>query len=550
MAAASSVAPAPPARGAGSGHTPDTTGTRGFLQTRLSLFAGLLALLFGLATTISLVVQKALALTSPSSPVAWWGAQFGVVSILVGVWLYCRFGRPSARVLAVLDAVAPIKMGLGTVAMIQGVPTMFRPELSVVLGMTHVLVARAALVPSTASRSAVIGTLASLPIVAGTYLAYRTDPHPILGSASAFALVTAVWLTLAVVSTTVASRVIYGLQREVRKAEKLGQYTLESKIGEGGMGVVYRASHAMLRRPTAVKLLSPARATQVDVSRFEREVQLTSRLTHANTVAIYDYGRTDDGVFYYAMEYLDGVDLEDLVALDGPQPPARVTHILAQLAGALAEAHAVGLIHRDIKPANVLLCERGGLHDVVKVVDFGLVKDLEQESAGVAVTQEGALTGTPLYLSPEAIASPRDVEARSDLYALGALGYFVLTGKPPFEGRTVVEVCSHHLLTTPVPPSVRLGKPVPPALEAAIMACLEKDKAKRPATATELRARLTRSDDARWTPADARAWWRDHGEAVRARRDNDPAALAATSMAVGASTTIAVDLMRRAALGE
>jgi serine/threonine-protein kinase len=302
------------------------------------------------------------------------------------------------------------------------------------------------------------------------------------------------------------SRVIYGLREEVREARRLGQYTLEEKLGEGGMGTVYRARHAMLRRPTAVKLLPPEKAGQAALERFEREVQLTARLSHPNTVAVFDYGRTPDGVFYYAMEFLDGTNLEELVRGDGAQPPGRVVHVLRQVASALVEAHGIGLVHRDVKPENIILCERGGVADVAKVVDFGLVKDLER--TGASVSRADVVQGTPLYLSPEAITAPDRVDARGDLYALGAVGYYLLTGHHVFSGATLVEVCSHHLHTAPVPPGERLGRPVPAALERLLLSCLEKDPARRPASALALRDELAGLPGVdSWSEEEARTWW-------------------------------------------
>ena len=281
------------------------------------------------------------------------------------------------------------------------------------------------------------------------------------------------------------------------------------------MGVVYRARHAMLRRPTAIKLLKPERMGEAGLRRFEREVQLTAGLSHPNTVTVFDYGRTPDGVFYYAMEYLEGLGLDQLVAADGPQTPGRAVHILRQVLEALAEAHGVGLVHRDVKPGNIILCERGGLSDVAKVVDFGLVKELEAEGD---VTHDAALVGTPLYLAPEAIRSPA-ADARADLYSLGAVAYFLLTGQHVFEGRTIIEICGHHLHTPPTPPSERLGRPLPAALEAWVLACLEKDPARRPASASEAAARLERCGLAgEWKADEARAWWVARGRGLAAAR--------------------------------
>jgi serine/threonine-protein kinase len=324
-----------------------------------------------------------------------------------------------------------------------------------------------------------------------------------------------VWCLALVAGTALVSREIYGLRTAVVKAKQLGQYTIERLVGEGGMGAVYVARHARLRRPTALKLLLPDRTGPDSIARFEREVQLTSQLTHPNTVAVYDYGRTPDGIFYYAMEYIDGLSLAELVDTHGPQPPGRVIHILIQAADALIEAHALGLVHRDVKPANILLCERAGSSDVVKLLYFGLVKDI-RPNADPSLTQADAITGTPLYLAPETIADPAMVDHRVDLYALGAVGYCLVTGAPPFQGRSTVEVCGHHLHSLPVAPSERLGSPLPGDLDAVLLACLAKRREDRPASARELQARLREcARHAPWSSDDARPFW----ERWRASRD-------------------------------
>ncbi|TWT77055.1 Serine/threonine-protein kinase PknB [Posidoniimonas polymericola] len=296
-------------------------------------------------------------------------------------------------------------------------------------------------------------------------------------------------------------------QRQAREAaieaRELGQYKLEEKLGEGAMGVVYRGRHAMLRRPTAIKLIDADKVTQTSIERFEREVQITSNLNHPNTIAIYDYGRTPEGVFYYAMEYLDGIDLQSLAEKYGPQPSGRVVYILRQICGSLFEAHSSGLVHRDIKPANVMLNRRGGEGDVVKVLDFGLVKDRDDRSA-----RNGGMAGTPLYMSPEAVQTPDAVDACSDLYSVGAVGYFLVTGKPVFESDDLVTLCRQHAVEPPTPLSTRLGKPVPADLEHAILSCLEKDRARRPQTARDLANMLAGCECAGdWSVDRADMWW-------------------------------------------
>jgi hypothetical protein len=316
----------------------------------------------------------------------------------------------------------------------------------------------------------------------------------------------------------VISQVVHGLQSKVREAMQLGQYTLEWKIGEGGMGAVYRARHRLLRRPTAVKLLPPDKTGQETVARFEREVQQTSRLTHPNTVAIFDYGRTEDGIFYYVMEYLDGISLQELVDHHGTLPPARVIHLLVQVAESLGEAHGLGLVHRDIKPDNVLLCERGGVSDVVKVLDFGLVKQVDApDDPGLSAAD--AIKGTPLYIAPESLTNPDHIDGRTDLYAVGAVGFTLLAGRPPFLGRGTVEVLGQHLHRSP-PPLRTLRPEVDADLEGVIRRCLEKEPENRFDSALALVDALNGCAAAgRWTRRDAADWWATERQTIRARRE-------------------------------
>jgi serine/threonine protein kinase len=300
------------------------------------------------------------------------------------------------------------------------------------------------------------------------------------------------------------------LKQTVSQIERrLGQYKLKSKIGSGGNGDVYLASHALLRRPTAIKIMRPEFArSEVAKSRFEHEVQITANLTHPNTVAIYDFGKTPEATLYCVMELLTGYTLETLVRMKGALPPARVLHILDQVCGSLAEAHGKGLIHRDIKPANIMLCVRGGLTDVVKVLDFGLVKETEEADPD---GNADLLVGTPHYMAPEVIQSPGRAGVASDLYALGAVAYFLITGRNLFEGQDTVEVCAKHLYDDPEPPSRVAGRPVPPDLEALVLGCLAKAPEARPKSAGDLADRLRDCGDfGSWTARDAETWWGEH----------------------------------------
>lgn len=280
--------------------------------------------------------------------------------------------------------------------------------------------------------------------------------------------------------------------------------TLILVLREGGLGEVYLARHALLKRPTAVKLLFRDKVGERAVARFEQEVRQLSRLCHPNTVAIFDYGRRPDDVFFYAMEYLEGINLKQLVDRAGPQAPARVIHIAAQAAYALAEAHDAGLVHRDVKPANIVLSRRGEVPDLAKVVDFGLVKDVHSPS--LDLSSDDVIAGTPLFMAPECVLQPASVDARTDLYALGAVVYYLLSGRFVFEGSSLVEVFGQHIHSPPTPLSLLVD--VPADLERVVLRCLEKRPEDRFSDARALRgALLGCACSGAWTDADAHAWW-------------------------------------------
>jgi eukaryotic-like serine/threonine-protein kinase len=397
---------------------------------------------------------------------------------------------------------------------------------SLLLGI-FIVFTRAIILPTSARRTAALSSIVlGCLMFSAIALAVTTeqDLPPV-----AFVIGAVVLSSVATVLATLGASVLHGLQRNFDKAVKLGRYTLDAKIGEGGMGIVYRAHHVLLRRPTAIKLLQKGRIGADALDRFEREVQHTSQLTHPNTIAVFDYGRSPDGVFYYAMEYLDGVDLEKLVRTFGPQKPGRVIRILEQVCGALQEAHDRGLIHRDIKPANIILCERGAVPDVAKVVDFGLAKEIAADGDTTQV-----ILGTPAFLAPEAITSPAMVGPAADIYALGAVGYFLLTGRRLFDGATSLDVCLKHVTTKPTPLH-ELAPETPPALADILMRCVAKDPAARPSSATSL-ARDLRAADARdWDLDAARRWWTERAQAPDAQ-----------TLAGAKTQTVTIDIGARA----
>ena len=515
-----------------------------FLRHRVGTFglvAGGLALGFYAFRLVDSLTGGPLPLADPSM---WTHLAAGLC--LVGMWAALGPGQPSARFIRTAELLGILLSSTLLVLMGMHIPLLANPGQIVVMALTIVHMARAIYVPSSARRTALIAAVVGIDVTAMVFYTARSanvgdlakiDPlfESITNTEFAVGAVmnaVAWWLCFGTLCVA-ASRVIYGLRKQVGKVRELGQYHIEAELGSGAMGIVYRARHALLRRETAVKLLPPERAGVAALARFEREVKLTARLKHPNTVTIYDYGRTPEGTFYYAMELLDGATLEQIVEATGALPPGRVVKVLEQAAGALAEAHELGLIHRDIKPANIMLCNQGGQVDVAKVLDFGLVKEMESNSP--QLTHANSITGTPLYMPPEALKDPNSVDARSDLYALGAVAYYLTVGDHVFNGTSLIEVCSQHLNDAPAPPSTRSSSPIPESLETLILACLEKDPAKRPQSAREFSKRLAQTSVEPWSNEQAEVWWREKGPTVSAVRTKP----------TGTSQTIQVDFGQR-----
>lgn len=480
------------------------------LWSRLGLYVKVLFLIHAglvFVTTVQWMIGTNLSAGPPVS-LARFLTSWALIGWLGFNWWYLAHRRPAHLVLCVGDAIIPVALsGIYLVLFLMEDRQMIPAGFILVMLVSLALVLRAALVPSTVRRTVLVGALAAGSALAGNLIlvpdAGLFDHLWVAAFGAAFTTV-----------TVVTSSVIYGLREQVRDARRLGRYNLKRKIGEGSMGVVYEATHILLQRTTAVKLLPVDKAGKEAITRFEREVRYTSRLEHPNCVAIYDYGHTPDGQFYYAMEFLGGFDLDVLVQLHGPMNDGRTVSVLLQAAHALAEAHDNGLVHRDIKPGNIRLCDRGGVPDMVKVLDFGLVKPIRTNGPGdslsAMVTQAGTFIGTPQYLAPEAIRGVEPVGPAADVYALGAVGWFLLTGRDVFEGASVVEVCAQHLAAEPAPPSRLSPAAVNAELERILLRCLAKDPAERFRSGRDLSAALAHLRLDGWSWKQAREWWDDH----------------------------------------
>jgi serine/threonine-protein kinase len=447
----------------------------------------------------------------------------GVVALLWSRWPIPLAGLKAlelAMVGLLADQVAFIQFRLMLEFSLRGDNMMAQMVLRSVVLLTAVLILAYGLyVPKSWRRAAVVaGPLALLPFTTLGVLALR---HPAAMAwlwegrrynATPLALFSfdALILIVLAVGATLGARTISRLRRRAAEARQLGHYRLQERIGAGGLGEVYLAEHRLLKRPCAVKLIRPdVMADPNTLARFEREVQITATLSHPNIVEIYDYGRSEDGTYYYVMEYLSGLSLEDLVQLHGPLPPGRAVYLLRQVCQALRAAHAAGLIHRDIKPSNIIAARCSGMEDVAKLLDFGLVLP-RSGSPAPHLTREGQILGTPLFMSPEqALNGGRLVDERSDLYAMGAVAYYLLTGRPPFDEGDGIGVMIAHARDPVVPPSWRRAD-VPEDLERVVLRCLEKDPTERFPDAEGLERALGACACAEeWGRARAACWWRD-----------------------------------------
>jgi tRNA A-37 threonylcarbamoyl transferase component Bud32 len=523
------VPPPPPTRPTDAGSRPllerglDSSSGLGFVRERLALLSKTLFLvsfafyLFLLASMVLLGGAPFVAVVR--GPVALGHLCASLTMALL--WLVASRTRPTLRSLGALDVVCFVVAG--------GFLSLMTIEeegqiLQTLLALTVTVMLRAILMPSRPGRTLLLSALVFAP----TVVVCITRHHPtafLPGFSPAYqklqmTLNTVLWSILGTTLATIASRVLYGLRQQVAEASELGQYLLEEKNGGGGMGEVWRARHRLLIRPAAIKLISRRALGTMSgdpellVRRFEREARATAALTSPHTVQLYDFGVTEDGRLYYVMELLDGLDLDSLVRQHGPLPAERVVHLLRQVCSALQDAHANGLVHRDIKPANVVVSRAGTTFDFVKVLDFGLVKLDSARGAdkdAITLSTEGSWSGTPGYMAPEVVVGAADADHRVDLYALGCVAYWLLTGRMVFEGENAMQVMMQHVQAEPKRPSQRVDRPIPAALEDLVMECLEKPPARRPASAEVVRNRLDAVPlPSVWTAERAEQWWAMH----------------------------------------
>ncbi|MCA9114303.1 MAG: serine/threonine protein kinase, partial [Planctomycetaceae bacterium] len=499
--------------------------TRNLLRRRLRLFA--LVMGAGFLAFLAWSAFRAPQLEMPLMRVA----HIGVTALLAGIgWRLCdkcTFTLTQLRVAEALVVGAPALFFL----LVNYEKLLYCAE--VADGTAHIpntvgawivlIFCYALFVPNTWRRAVIVFAVLGLDSLAVAGAAYFQLPaFAQLCRRQAFSAVVseeALMMALTVLAATVGVHSINALRKEAFVARQLGQYRLKRTLGSGGMGEVYLAEHQMMKRPCAIKVIRPEKAGDPQVlARFEREVRATAKLSHWNSIDVFDYGRTDDGTFYYVMEYLPGLSLRHIVDRFGPLSPGRTVYLLRQVCRALSEAHATGLIHRDVKPGNIFAAERGGMFDVAKLLDFGLVKSLHPEDDSLQLTVDGTIVGSPLYAAPESTLDEKP-DPRSDLYSLGATAYWLLTRKPVFDYRKPLKVLFAHANEQPQPPSIH-NPDIPADLEAVIMRCLEKKRSDRYASAAELEIALGKCQCAAdWDEPAARNWWRERVAAHKAPQE-------------------------------
>lgn len=482
---------------------------------RLKVFALVGAGLWGMALlTDGVIVPLTIGATVPPANLVIEGT-----AILTSLGFYLWLRHPSGSSLAKADAgLWMMMLNSADIALLEtwaNEPQMMVGHLS---WIAVVILLAAMIVPSTPGRmlAAALASASMGPL--GVWLAHLRGVD-VPSALNTFLMYMPTYSCA--VAAVVPSRMFQKMGRRLKAARDLGSYELEERLGEGGMGEVWRARHRLLARPAAIKLVRPAMlnaATDADLRstmrRFETEAQATAALTSPHTIRLFDFGIADEGSFYYVMELLAGRDMSSLVAEFGPLPPSRVIFLLRQVCHSLAEAHSRGLVHRDVKPANIFVCRMGLEYDFVKVLDFGLVQvpgpnpahDLTQSLAAL----EG-VAGTPAFMAPEVITGHRHVDHRADIYALGCVAYLLLTGQQVFQSGTPMQTLVDHVSTVPTPPSAKSSTPIPRSVDAMVLACLEKDPERRPPDATALLQRLAECDGAHeWTSAQAALWWQTY----------------------------------------
>jgi serine/threonine-protein kinase len=483
------------------------------LQDTAARRLGVLALLTGATfLSFSLIYASTTLDARPDLKPIGIGCSICTLVLSLAIFAITRWRRDDPRLLLNLGVVYQIAM-----AAVIGVADNF-PSSDVTIhvrgwsGVAVWIFIFAVFVPSTPRRTLVVSSVVALMDPLSLLLcAALGSPFPSLALVPQMLGPTVV----AVVTAVIASRINYSLGRKLHEAREMGSYRLLELLGRGGMGEVWRAEHKMLARPAAIKLIradalksDSATSDQEAVRRFEREAQATALLQSEHTIELYDFGVAADGSFYYVMELLDGLDLEELVKRYGPMPVERAVFCLGQVCESLAEAHEGGLVHRDIKPSNIFVCRRGLKHDYIKVLDFGLVKPLKVPAGPASLTADGSVSGTPAFMVPEIIQGSKDVDGRADLYAVGCVAYWLVSGRLVFEGENAMKMIVSHVRDEPEPLSARAE--VPATFDQLVRSCLEKDPAKRPRSARELGERLAALEvENTWTQERARAWWEE-----------------------------------------